>query len=156
VIRGPPVKKRSRVLWSRRAVVLCGGDNCHVYEWLCRRGFGLDIAFIDHFNTQLAITLNYSAIADLHTLQITSVLSLLQLPLAASWWRLLTVAIPLPLWMATSFQLSVLATTNWLPQTVPVVISQHGPHRKHCSVAVQLIPWENVCLRSRYSATALV
>jgi hypothetical protein len=33
-----------------------------------RRGFGLDI---DHFSTQLVITLNYSAITDLHTLQIT-------------------------------------------------------------------------------------
>jgi hypothetical protein len=31
-----------------------------------RRGFGLD-----HFNTQLVITLNYSAIANLHTLLIT-------------------------------------------------------------------------------------
>jgi hypothetical protein len=30
-----------------------------------------DIGFIDHFNTQLVITLNYSAIADIHTLQIT-------------------------------------------------------------------------------------
>jgi hypothetical protein len=34
------------------------------------RGFGLDVGFIDHFNTQLVITLNYSAIAGLHTLQI--------------------------------------------------------------------------------------
>jgi hypothetical protein len=34
-----------------------------------RRGSGLDIGFIAHFNTQLVITLNYSAIADLHTLQ---------------------------------------------------------------------------------------
>jgi hypothetical protein len=31
----------------------------------------LDIGFIDHFNPQLVITLNYSAIADLQTLQIT-------------------------------------------------------------------------------------
>jgi ethanolamine utilization microcompartment shell protein EutS len=36
-----------------------------------RRGFGMDIGFIDKFNTQLVITFNYSAIADLHTLQIT-------------------------------------------------------------------------------------
>jgi hypothetical protein len=36
-----------------------------------RRGFGLDIGFIDHFNTQLVITLNYSSIAHLHTSQIT-------------------------------------------------------------------------------------
>jgi hypothetical protein len=36
----------------------------------CRRGFGLEIGFIDHFNTRLVTTLHYSAIADLHTLQI--------------------------------------------------------------------------------------
>jgi hypothetical protein len=37
-----------------------------------RRGFGLEIGFIDHFNTQLVFTLNYSAIADFHALQITT------------------------------------------------------------------------------------
>jgi hypothetical protein len=37
-----------------------------------RRGLGLDIEFSDHLNTQLVITFNYSAIADLHTLQITT------------------------------------------------------------------------------------
>jgi ethanolamine utilization microcompartment shell protein EutS len=36
-----------------------------------RRGFGLHIGFIDHFNTQLVITFNYSAIADPHTLKVT-------------------------------------------------------------------------------------
>jgi hypothetical protein len=30
-------------------------------------GFGFDIGLIDHFNTLLVITLNYSAIADFHT-----------------------------------------------------------------------------------------
>jgi hypothetical protein len=34
-----------------------------------RRDFGLDIAFIDQFNTQPVITLNYGAIADFHTLK---------------------------------------------------------------------------------------
>jgi hypothetical protein len=33
-----------------------------------RRGFGLDIGFTDHFNTQLVITLNYSTITNFHTL----------------------------------------------------------------------------------------
>jgi hypothetical protein len=32
-----------------------------------QRGFELDTGFTDHFNTQLIITLNYGAIADLHT-----------------------------------------------------------------------------------------
>jgi hypothetical protein len=35
-----------------------------------RRSFGLDIGFIDHFTTQLVITLNYRTIADFHTLQL--------------------------------------------------------------------------------------
>jgi hypothetical protein len=35
-------------------------------------GFGLEIGFIDHFNTRLVTTLNYNAFADLHTLQITT------------------------------------------------------------------------------------
>jgi hypothetical protein len=34
-------------------------------------GFGLEIEFTDHFYTRLMITLNYSAIAELHNLQIT-------------------------------------------------------------------------------------
>jgi hypothetical protein len=37
-----------------------------------RRRFGLDIGITALLNTQLVITLNYSAIADLHTLQITT------------------------------------------------------------------------------------
>jgi hypothetical protein len=37
-----------------------------------QRGFGLEVGFIDHFNTQPVITLNYSAVADFHTSQITT------------------------------------------------------------------------------------
>jgi hypothetical protein len=44
-------------------IVTCGCDY--------RPGFVLDIRFIDHLNTRLATTLNYSAIANFHTLQIT-------------------------------------------------------------------------------------
>jgi hypothetical protein len=36
-----------------------------------RRGFGLEIGFIDHFNTWLVTTNNYSAIAEFLDLQIT-------------------------------------------------------------------------------------
>jgi hypothetical protein len=35
-------------------------------------GFGLDFGFIDPFNKRLVTTFNYSSIADLHTLQITT------------------------------------------------------------------------------------
>jgi hypothetical protein len=37
-----------------------------------RRGFGLEVVFIDHFNTEPVITLNYSAIANFHSFQITT------------------------------------------------------------------------------------
>jgi hypothetical protein len=33
--------------------------------------FGFEIGFTDHFNTQLLFTINYSAITNLHTLEIT-------------------------------------------------------------------------------------
>jgi hypothetical protein len=45
---------------------------CYVYECDYRWGFGLEICFIDQFDTWLVTTLNYSATADLHTLQITT------------------------------------------------------------------------------------
>jgi hypothetical protein len=35
-----------------------------------RRGFGLEVGLIGHFSTQVVVTLNYSAIADFHTLQV--------------------------------------------------------------------------------------
>jgi hypothetical protein len=50
-----------------------------------RWSFGLDIGFIDHFSTQLIITLNYSDITILRTLQftVTHTLSLFQ-PIVSS------------------------------------------------------------------------
>jgi hypothetical protein len=67
-------------------IVTCMSD----YRW----GFGLEIGFIDHFNTRLMTTLNYSAIADLHTLQITRAsLSLFQPAVCSplvSWQRIST------------------------------------------------------------------
>jgi hypothetical protein len=44
------------------SIVMCMSDS--------RRGFRLDNV-IDHFNTQLVTTLNFSAIANIHTLQFT-------------------------------------------------------------------------------------
>jgi hypothetical protein len=44
-------------------------EYCHMLEWLST---GFWIGFIDHFNTWLVTALNYSAIADLHTWQITT------------------------------------------------------------------------------------
>jgi hypothetical protein len=45
-------------------IVTCRSD--------CRRGFGLCIEFIDHLYTQLGTSSNYSAIANLYTLKITT------------------------------------------------------------------------------------
>jgi hypothetical protein len=45
-------------------IVTCMSD----YKW----SFGLDIGFIDHFNTQLVITLNYGAISNFHILHTRS------------------------------------------------------------------------------------
>jgi hypothetical protein len=44
------------------------GTSVNIVTCMCdyRRGFRLDIGFIDNFNTQPVIPLNYSAIADLH------------------------------------------------------------------------------------------
>jgi hypothetical protein len=47
------------------------GYNVVTIESDCRRGFGLDIGFIDDFNTQHVITLNYIVIANFHILQFT-------------------------------------------------------------------------------------
>jgi hypothetical protein len=45
---------------------------CHVIKCDSLRGFGLDIGFIDHFNTQLLIALNCGAIAEFHILHGTT------------------------------------------------------------------------------------
>jgi hypothetical protein len=91
---------------------------CHMLECAYCRGFGLDVGFIDHFKTQLVITLNRSAIANFHTLQITRahaksfpascVVNSSLLVMAP------TMAIPLlpcsnPLWMAAPFKQRILA-----------------------------------------------
>jgi hypothetical protein len=49
------------------------GTSVNILTCMCdyRRGFGLDIGFIDHFNTQPVIPLNYCAIFDLHNLKFT-------------------------------------------------------------------------------------
>jgi hypothetical protein len=41
---------------------------CHTVWSEYRRGFGMDIGFTDHLNTQVVSTLNYSVIADFRTL----------------------------------------------------------------------------------------
>jgi hypothetical protein len=79
-MNGEPRNKHGRTeldIWHRLV-----GQQCRIYfdtRWervnyifTCmsdsRWGFGLDTGFIDHFNTQLVITLNYSTITNFHTL----------------------------------------------------------------------------------------
>jgi hypothetical protein len=45
---------------------------CHMHDCDYRRSSGLKIGFTGHFNTRLVTAFNYDAIADLHTLQITT------------------------------------------------------------------------------------
>jgi hypothetical protein len=88
-----------------------------------RRGFGFDIRFIDHPNTQFVIALNYSASADFHTLNksLAHTLGLFQpamSSLVVAWKRLLTMTIPLLagsslLWMAAPFNCPFLQLTNF-------------------------------------------
>jgi hypothetical protein len=53
----------------------CSIQGTGIYTVTCmsdsRRGFGLDIEFIDNFNTHLVITLNCSVISNFHILQFT-------------------------------------------------------------------------------------
>jgi hypothetical protein len=74
------------IVQTTSALVRSGFRGCTIYIVTCMsdhgRGFGLDIGFIDHFTTQLVISLNYSAIADLYTSQIPVTHSLL---LYVSW-----------------------------------------------------------------------
>jgi hypothetical protein len=60
-----------------RKIGFCVGsvdDEVHIVTCMSdhRRGFGLEIGLIDHFHTRHVNTLNYSAIADIHTLKITT------------------------------------------------------------------------------------
>jgi hypothetical protein len=59
-------KDNSFLLWESYDlhIVTCMSDS--------QRGFGSEIGFIDHVNTQLVIKVNYSAIANFHTLQIAT------------------------------------------------------------------------------------
>jgi hypothetical protein len=99
----------------------------------CRRGFGLDVGFIDHFNTQLVISLNYSAIANLHALNksLGYTLSLYQ-PAVSSQW----------LFLCVHAQVLSEQRLPYISIQISFITFRLGPHRKHrSSVAVQLCPW---------------
>jgi hypothetical protein len=72
------------------------------------------IGLTDHFNTRILTTLNYSAIVDFHTLQITSAHAKIFQPTmfssGISWERILTIAIPL---FSCSSPLCTAAPSSW-------------------------------------------
>jgi hypothetical protein len=65
-------------LWGSKCIIFLVENNVrninNLLSRVCdyRLGSGLDIGFIAPFNTHLVILVNYSAIADLHPLQITT------------------------------------------------------------------------------------
>jgi hypothetical protein len=62
--------KRNYKLWE---IIECAKTNLNTVTWWSdyRHGFGLEIGFTGHLCTQLITISNYSAIANLHTLQFT-------------------------------------------------------------------------------------
>jgi hypothetical protein len=116
-----------------------------------QRGFGFDIGFLDHFNKWPMNTLNYSAIADLHTLRITrehtksfpacsvftscfSVMASTNRDSSASTVTPFPAGSRLPTkselnYSTISSQPPLQNSTKLIAPTVPVITSQHGPHR---------------------------
>jgi hypothetical protein len=103
-------------------IVACRGDY--------RRGFGVDIRFIDHLCTRLGTASNYSATPNLHNSQITTAPAKHLLACCVftshSWQRLLTVEV---------FQLHVLKssldrlpyTTDLVAPSIFKITPRHGP-----------------------------
>jgi hypothetical protein len=65
----------------KRNIIWIGVVEIYVRMWITHEychvlgldmGFGLEVGFIDHFNTWLVTAPNYSAITDVHTLQIST------------------------------------------------------------------------------------
>jgi hypothetical protein len=57
---------------SELPLIICYESNVFTIMGDCQWGFTLDIGFIGQFNTQLVTKLNYSAVTNPHTLQITT------------------------------------------------------------------------------------
>jgi hypothetical protein len=143
------------------------------------RSTGFGIGCIDHLYTRLVTTSTYNAIADLHTLQITTA------PVKASFQPVVSSAVPWQLlltvevyalrftasqaelnsqqWRSLSFCDHAVAswlnllTTAFVASTDLVITFRHGPHRKHCfSIVAFVSVASGTCLPSRCSATGVV
>jgi hypothetical protein len=106
----------------------------HVYVCDCRRGFGLDIGFIDHFNTQLISISNYSAITNLHTLQITAANTKSSPTCSFRTSRFLITASNIGDSSASALKSTLNGgslPTDLVAPVVFLITSRHGPRRQH-------------------------
>jgi hypothetical protein len=136
------VRKLKTVTQLRYPFTQLFKTHCHAVRAWFSRGSGLHIGFIDHFNIQFVITLNYSAIANLHNLQIT-VTQAKTFPacsvFTSSWLvTALTMASPLllnwsPLWMAAPSQQPILTST------VLLITPLHGQSIKQSFPTIPLL-----------------
>jgi hypothetical protein len=119
-------------------------------------GFGLEIGFIGHFSTRLVTTLNYRAIADLHTLKITTAHAFFSVCCVFTIRSLVTATNSGDSWAtALTSLLSGEYPTNLLSPhfqrslITPVVLlmtSWHGPRRKHRSLLYSNRFHGNMCV----------
>lgn len=132
---------------------MCGIKYIITYMWDHWRSFGFHIEFIGHFNTRLVITLNYSVIADLRTLQTTRAHKLMFLVCYSLLVTARTRAIPLlpcsrPPRTTAPFQLSH-SCSSFLLITTPVLTTvENTVPNSTFTFARGLLPRETVCLRS--------
>jgi hypothetical protein len=133
-----------------------------------QQGFGLEIGFIDHFNTRLVTTLNYSTFTDLHTLRITRehtksfpacnvFTSHFPVRASNSGDSSASTLTPFPAghrlptksqlnYSIISSQSPLQNSTDLTAPIVPVITSKHGTHRKCCTLflCAYSLPQEHV------------
>jgi hypothetical protein len=121
-------------------------------------GFGLEIGFIDHFNTRLVTALDYSAFADLPTLEITrahakpfqSAVFISRFLVTASNSGHSSTAPN----KSSLHRLPYNSFWTFAPTVLLINISTRTPQNTPSIVVLQLFLWERVCLRRRYPVTA--
>jgi hypothetical protein len=127
-------------------------------------GFVLVNGFIDHLYTWLGTTSSYSVIANLYTLQMTTTQAKHQSFIAFLSHCLITAfngrdssaSVLTPLHSGL-----ILLTTELIASAVSVIISQHGPHRKHHvydsnSIIASIFIAAGMCLPSRCPELVIV
>jgi hypothetical protein len=118
----------------------------------CRRVFGLVTRFIGHYNIQLVITLNYSVIADPHTLQQSVTRRFL---VAAS-----NMGYSCTSWLKSFLNRCFLTTELFLLQLSPLLTFNTDPKENTIFKSTSNVACVSVvagtCLQSRCPETALL